>query len=177
MIVHKICIIGESDVGKNSLVRSVADRGFSDRYLQTVGVRISRRNFQLPTIEDRGNMTLTLMIWEIASEPKFEAIAPTYFIKAKAAIVVADVTRPQTIQGLPQQIERFLAINPESFIVTALNKSDLVDLLVAEEQRLQIVQSTQKYPVLGTYVISAKTGFNVNLMFEQVAHHFLNDLV
>jgi GTPase SAR1 family protein len=46
LISKKICIIGESDVGKNSLIRRFVDRQFSDEYLTTVGVKLSQKTIE-----------------------------------------------------------------------------------------------------------------------------------
>lgn len=43
MISRKICMIGDFSVGKTSLIRRFVDRQFSDKYLSTVGVKISRK--------------------------------------------------------------------------------------------------------------------------------------
>jgi GTPase SAR1 family protein len=47
LISKKICILGESEVGKNSLIYRFVERQFSDEYLSTVGVQISRKTLQL----------------------------------------------------------------------------------------------------------------------------------
>ncbi|NEN93649.1 MAG: GTP-binding protein, partial [Okeania sp. SIO3H1] len=91
MISKKICLVGDFGVGKTSLIRKFVDRQFSDQYLSTVGVKISRKKVDLPKIEVEKNNFLQLLIWDLEGHTKFKAIAPNYLKGASGAIVVADV--------------------------------------------------------------------------------------
>ena len=60
----KICLLGDFAVGKTSLVRRFVDNQFSDTYLSTIGVKISRK---LLSVEE--NHTLQIIIWDL-EEPE-----------------------------------------------------------------------------------------------------------
>lgn len=169
LISKKICIIGESEVGKNSLIRRFVDRQFSDEYLSTVGVQISRKTLELQGINPPYQLNLQLLIWSLTGHPKFSAIAPTYLQGSIGAIAVADLTRPETIKRLPEHIQLFLAINPKGFIIVALNKCDLIE----PEQLEALIQLNHLEQVSGIYLTSAKTGSYVDEIFLHIAYKIL----
>lgn len=167
VIARKICLIGDFGVGKTSLISRFVDRQFSDEYLSTVGVKISRK---LIDVENAGTQTVfQLLIWDIEGSTKFKTIAPSYLQGAKGAIVVADVTRPETLENLSEHIERFIKLNPQGVLVVALNKSDLVD----PEQLDELLKKSQDHHpgVLSIYPTSAKTGIHVDQLFQTLAKH------
>lgn len=160
MISKKICLVGDYGVGKTSLIRRFVDRQFSDRYLSTVGVKISRKLVE--------SVNLQLLIWDIEGHTKFKGIAPSYLQGASGAVVVGDLSRLETIERLSEHVQLFLSINPKGSLVIALNKSDLID--TEERDRLtQQVQLQEWERVVGIYQTSAKTGSHVDEMFQQLA--------
>jgi small GTP-binding protein len=167
VIARKICLVGDFGVGKTSLISRFVDRQFSDQYLSTVGVKISRKMVEL----DAPQASLQLLIWDIEGSTKFKGIAPSYLQGAKGAILVADVTRPETLEHLSEHIDQFTTINPQGVFVVALNKSDLLDT----EQIDRLIQSSQnQYPnVLQIYPTSAKTGDNVDALFQTLSQKLL----
>ncbi|MGK7901486.1 MAG: Rab family GTPase [Hormoscilla sp.] len=167
MISKKICMIGDFSVGKTSLIRRFVDRQFSDKYLSTVGVKISRKAVEV-TGEKGEQKDLQMLIWDIEGQTKFKAIAPSYLLGAKGAIIVADVSREETIESLPEHVKLFLSVNKKGFMIIALNKADLID---AEkmEKILQANRFAEQEQVLGIFPTSAKTGDNVDKMFTDLA--------
>ena len=166
---RKMCLIGDFGVGKTSLVRRFVDRQFSDQYLSTVGVKISRK---LIEFQEQATKDLQLLLWDIEGSTKFKAIAPSYLQGAKAAIVVADATRKETIVSLADHMQSFLAINPQGFLVVALNKADLI-----EETRLvnllRAVPFQEQPQVLAVRATSAKTGKDVDALFQSLAQRLM----
>jgi small GTP-binding protein len=171
MISKKICLIGDFGVGKTSLVRRYIESCFSDTYLSTVGVKIARKTLE---ISDKYNLAqdLQLMIWDIEGSTKFKAISSSYLQGANGAIIVADASRIETVAHIADHIQTFVEINPKSFIVVAINKSDLVlDNELAK--MLQISSALTQISILGTYPTSARSGKNVDVMFYNLAQKLL----
>ncbi|NET29546.1 Rab family GTPase [Okeania sp. SIO1I7] len=175
MISKKICLVGDFGVGKTSLIRKFVDRQFSDQYLSTVGVKISRKKVDLPKIEVEKNNFLQLLIWDLEGHTKFKAIAPNYLKGASGAIVVADVTRQETIENLSERLDLFLSVNPKSVAILALNKSDLVDAEIIN-QLLSKFEVQEDERVIATYSTSAKTGENVDEIFEKLSYRMLEKI-
>ena len=161
-ITQKICLVGDYGVGKTSLIRQFVEREFSDEYLSNVGVKISRKTLELTEVNVR------MLIWDLEGSTKFQAIVPTYLQGAMGAVIVADINRGETLEGLTDHIQRFLSINPQGLIIVSLNKSDQFDSSEVA-QLVEKVQFTDQQQVLGTYATSAKTGEAVDLIFETLA--------
>jgi len=165
-ITQKICLVGDYGVGKTSLIRRFVERQFSDEYLSNVGVKISRKTLELAAANVR------MLVWDLEGSTKFQAIVPTYLQGAMGAVIVADLSRRETLEGLGDHIERFLSINPQGLIIISLNKSDLFDPLEVGEL-VDKIQFKDQEQVLATYATSAKTGQDVDLMFETLADRLI----
>ncbi|MBD1934951.1 MULTISPECIES: Rab family GTPase [Cyanophyceae] len=171
-ISKKICLVGDFGVGKTSLIRRFVDRQFSDKYLSTVGVKISRKTVELEQVKQHEKLSVNLLIWDLEGSTKFKAIAPTYLQGASAAILVADVSRQETIEHLTDHLNLFLSVNPKGFIIIALNKSDLAD----EEKLAKLLQMSNNYQqsqVLSIQPTSAKTGQAVDEIFQNIAYKII----
>lgn len=166
-ISKKICLFGDFGVGKTSLIRQFVECQFSDEYLSTVGVKISRKSVDISKKDLYNRQNLQLMIWDIEGSNKFKAVAQNYFQGSKGAVIVGDVTQPETLNHLQEHIQSFLAVNPKSYIVVALNKSDMIAAEYLEKMR-QMYQFEQSN-ILDTYLTSAKTGKNVDEIFKTLA--------
>ncbi len=168
IVSKKICLIGDFAVGKTSLIRRFVERQFDDRYLSTVGVKISRKTVELSDQKQSESLKLQLLIWDIEGSTKFKSIAPNYLQGAKGAIVVADVSRKETIENLSKHIQQFLSVNPQGLLIVALNKADLVDK-EKQEKLLGLFQQTDRQQILQIYLTSAKIGQNVDEIFQELA--------
>ena len=171
-ISKKICLIGDFGVGKTSLIRRFVDRQFSDKYLSTVGVKISRKSMELSDSEQQKHTTLQLLIWDIEGSNKFKAISASYFQGAKGAIIVGDVTRPESLENISEHIQAFLKVNPQGKTVIALNKSDLIDAEYLEKY-CQLYSFSDNKSFVSTYASSAKSGTNVDQIFQSLAHSII----
>lgn len=169
MMLAKICILGETSVGKTSLIRRFVDRSFDDAYLTTVGVKISRKHIPAADDDPLYKDGIQLVLWDLEGGEPFGEAATAHLKGARAAIIVGDVTRPQTIEALEHYAQRFLHINPHGTIVLALNKSDL------EHDHGILVPSVLHTldAVLSTFRTSARTGDGVDDAFSALGDHLL----
>ncbi|MCJ8280125.1 MAG: GTP-binding protein [Rivularia sp. ALOHA_DT_140] len=159
-------------MGKTSLIRRFVDRQFSDKYLSTVGVKISRKSVEIIDSKQAKNINLQLLIWDIEGSTKFKGVSSSYFQGAKGAIIVGDVTRPESLENISEHIQAFSKVNPQGKTVIALNKSDLIDAEYLEKYR-QLYSFNDKKSFVSTYPSSAKTGKNVDEIFQSLAHSMI----
>ncbi len=160
LIQKKMCLLGGFAVGKTSLVRQFTEGNFDDKYLSTIGVKISRKPLQRP------DHTLNFIIWDLAGGDDFSKKSSSYLRGAVGAIIVCDLTRPDTLSYLPKYIEQMRGINPNAVFVLACNKADLVTERAISDDELKTAVSQSNTPYLLT---SAKTGENVDAAFELLA--------
>jgi small GTP-binding protein len=117
----KICMLGAFSVGKTSLVRRFVESIFSEAYLTTVGVKIDKKTVQL------ADRPVALILWDLAGEDEASSLRMSYLRGAAGYVLVADGTRPSTLDvalTLRQRVEAECGALPFELL---LNKSDLVD--------------------------------------------------
>ena len=115
MFSYKIVLVGNFGVGKTSLIRRFVENSFSEEYLSTIGVSISKKTI--------GNATI--MIWDIEGHTEFKPIFKQYLMGAKGFILVADLLREETIEALQKHIDLCHAVVQDAPICIALNKCDM----------------------------------------------------
>ncbi len=173
VISKKICMVGDFGVGKTSLVRRFLDRQFSDHYLSTIGVKISRKLISAPTDSplDPG-LDLQLIIWDVEGKTQFQSITPHYLEGAMGAVIVADLNRLETIDHIHSHIQLLASVNSSSIpCMVALNKVDAID---SSASRLSAIADLEAHPqVVAVCQTSAKTGQCVDQMFEDLAQRLL----
>ncbi|MDZ7290153.1 MAG: GTP-binding protein [candidate division KSB1 bacterium] len=160
----KICLLGMFAVGKTSLVRRFVENVFDEKYLSTIGVKVSRK--QIAISGHKTHTHVDLLLWDIASQDYLQQTALNYFRGAHGALVVHDLTRPESAQRLALYCERFLQVAPGAKLVFAGNKSDLVKV-----ENFNLAQFQEQMGALaGPHLLtSAKTGENVEKVFQLLA--------
>lgn len=168
-ISKKICLLGDFAVGKTSLVRRFIFNLFDDKYLSTIGVKVSRKTMMVP--HDGDVVELTLMIWDLAGSDEFDQVRASYMRGAAGAVLVCDVTRPQTLAALERYAHDLQSMNPAARFVLAANKHDLTmgegrqDAWLSPAQ-VELVAAGLDAPWAFT---SAKTGEEVEALFRHLA--------
>ena len=152
----KIVLIGHFSVGKSSLIRRFVQNVFSDDYLVTIGVHILKKTIIVDNTES------TLIIWDIEGKEDVQTVRSSYLVGTSGFIYVIDPTRIHTYQNLNDEIKFLKKAYPKSPIITVANKCDLIDI---EEFKIKIAALNLTID----YTTSAKTGDNVDKMFEHLA--------
>jgi small GTP-binding protein len=173
MLKKKICLLGAFAVGKTSLVERYVYSRFDDRYLTTIGVKVSEKRLPPVTPEAGGPaVQFTFLIWDIAGMEKFSPAVENYYRGASGALAVADLTRPETIARLDEVCAHFMTVNPHAKLHFAGNKQDLFDNDTTTLQQLNQMAAAFSSPMLLT---SAKTDNNVEEAFLKLAAQLETD--
>lgn len=123
LLKKKICLLGAFAVGKTSLTDRFVYGRFEEKYLTSVGVKISQKLMPPVQAPSGGRMVQhAFLIWDIAGLEKFDHVADNYFRGAAGALAVADLTRPETIDDLKRFATRFRFVNPEAKLILVGNK-------------------------------------------------------
>ncbi len=165
VIQKKICMLGDFAVGKTSLVRRFVEGRFDDRYLSTIGVKVSRREVALDD-----NTLVRLLLWDLAGSEEFTGVQGNYLQGAAGALLVCDLTRPETLQSLRRYARRLADIRPHAPITLVGNKSDLHDRRQIGDEDLQHLAEELHADWMTT---SAKNGENVEDAFARLARRTL----
>jgi small GTP-binding protein len=167
MLRKKICLLGAFSVGKTSLIRRFVDDRFDDRYLSTIGAKVSRTIVALDAAE---RATMDLLIWDLAGSEPFDGLMRSYYAGAAGAILVCDLTRPETADPLAHYAQQFWSVNPQAPLALLGNKADLAEPGMLSEADLAILAASLSAPALRT---SAKTGMNVQEAFRLLAQRLV----
>jgi len=162
----KICLLGDYAVGKTSLIRQFVEGKFEDKYLSTIGTKISRKKINVSNATQ-----LTMLIWDLAGGEKFDHMMRNYYRGAAGAIIVCDLTRPDTLSALLKYAQDFWGINAQTPLVIVGNKVDLVDQRMITDEDLAEVATTCQ---ASYFVSSAKTGENVEAVFYTLGQNIVN---
>lgn len=159
----KVCLLGDYAVGKTSLVRRFVYNLFDDKYLSTIGVKVSRKVIVLPRNDDL--VELTLMLWDLAGSEEYDTVRASYLRGAAGAIIVCDLTRPASLENVPCYATELHRVSPGARVVIAANKEDLRDQCQVTEQQI-----AEQAAALHTahYLTSARTGANVEAVFRHL---------
>jgi small GTP-binding protein len=173
----KIVLLGDSAVGKTSLIRRYIFNQFKDSYVATIGTKVTRK--ELTIQRPHHTVDLTFVIWDIIGREGYQGLHARTFAGVSGAILVADLTRNETLLSLERYwIPLLLKVVDNIPLIFACNKSDLEDEYEFDPK--DMVEMAERYNgrVTGilpkglniSYSTSAKTGNNVEHTFESLGH-------
>ncbi|CCE81440.1 Piso0_002096 [Millerozyma farinosa CBS 7064] len=168
----KVIILGDSGVGKTSLMQQFVNNKFSHQYKATIGA-----DFLTKEISIDNNKQVTLQIWDTAGQERFQSLGVAFYRGADCCVLCFDVTNEKSLNNLSSWKDEFLVqsnvSNPQDFpFIIIGNKIDVDDSkkIPSLQKKLSNITSNQlgglNYPVFET---SAKDAINVEQAFEVVA--------
>ena len=158
----KIVMVGDFAVGKTSLVRRFVYDEFSDAYLTTIGVKVTKKEVII-----NESVNADLLLWDIAGGDKYTKISSEYIKGSSAGIIVADLTRKNTIENISEHADLLHSVDPDIYLFIALNKSDLVENTA---EFLELAQDSLKGKNINSIAVtSAKNGFNIDKLFNELS--------
>ena len=155
MIAKKILLVGNFGVGKTSLIRRFVLNEFSEDYISTIGVVVSKK------IVTYNNEQIKLMIWDVAGTSGNEKIPKAYFLGASAAMFVFDLSRSETYVTIEENLNMVKELSGLNQITVVGNKKDLLS-----DNELEKV--TKNISVAVDLITSAKENDNVENAFLQL---------
>lgn len=157
----KLVLLGESAVGKSSLVLRFVKGQFHEYQESTIGAAFLT---QTVCIDDT---TVKFEIWDTAGQERYHSLAPMYYRGAQAAIVVYDVTSTDTFARAKTWVKELQRqANPNIVIALAGNKADLAGKRAVDFEEAQAYAEDNGLLFMET---SAKTAKNVNEIFLAIA--------
>src|SRR3989440_12919632 len=163
----KICLVGEAAVGKTSLIRRFVLDDFDDKYIQTLGTKVSKKEMTMAHPYGDGELKVDMTIWDIMGQKGFrELLKEAYFYGARGILAVCDVTRRKTLEDLDDWIEGVYSVTGKIPIEFLGNKIDLKDQIQISED--DMVQAARAYDS-PFHFTSAKAGVTVENAFQYLA--------
>ncbi|XP_032807497.1 ras-related protein Rab-5A-like [Petromyzon marinus] len=161
MCQFKLVLLGESAVGKSSLVLRFVKGQFHEFQESTIGAAFLT---QTVCLEDT---TVKFEIWDTAGQERYHSLAPMYYRGAQAAIVVYDITNQDSFARAKNWVKELQRqANPNIVIALAGNKTDLANQRTVDFEEAQGYSEDNGLLFMET---SAKTAMNVNDVFLAIA--------
>jgi len=157
----KVLLIGDSGVGKSSLLLRYSENNFSDAYISTIGV-----DFKIKTLH-LDDKAVKLQIWDTAGQERFRTITASYYRGAQGIIVVYDVTNQASFDNIRkwlEEISRYAGSNVTRLLVG--NKADLVEKRVVQAQ---MAEDLSQHLGISHVETSARSSANVEEAFHLLA--------
>ena len=159
----KLVALGDGAVGKTSCIRRYTEDSFSERYIATIGTTFALKTVDV-TMPDGNRVTARVVLWDLAGQPTYNELRRRYMAGASMAIIVYDVTRPQTFLDIGEWFTKFITVCPNAVVAVVANKIDRQDRLVPPAAGDMI---TKWLDVLH-FETSAKSGENINELFTDL---------
>ncbi|KAF9204119.1 hypothetical protein BGZ94_009649 [Podila epigama] len=174
-VLLKVIILGESGVGKTSLMNQYVNKKFSNQYKATIGADFLTKEV---LVDDR---LVTMQIWDTAGQERFQSLGVAFYRGADCCVLVFDVNNAKSFETLESWRDEFLIQasprGPENFpFVVIGNKIDMEESkrMISQKRAMAWCQSKGNIPYFET---SAKEAINVEQAFQTIAKNALQQEV
>ncbi|KAM7402437.1 hypothetical protein PAMP_017679 [Pampus punctatissimus] len=157
----KVCLLGDTGVGKSSIVWRFVEDSFDPNINPTIGA-----SFMTKTVQYQNELH-KFLIWDTAGQERFRALAPMYYRGSAAAIIVYDITKEESFQTLKNWVKELRQHGPPNIVVAiAGNKCDLSDAREVSEKDAKDYADSIHAVFVET---SAKNAININEVFIEIS--------
>ena len=162
----KLLLIGDSNVGKTSLLLRYLDNTFSEKYITTIGVEFKSKDITL------NNKTYKIHIWDTAGQERYKSITRNFYKHAEGIIFVYDITNKTSFSNLKNWISN--AENEADFkIIIVGNKLDMES---RREVSIEQLKKLAKKKNCKYFETSAKDNINVENLFLSIINEMINNI-
>ena len=156
---HKVIVVGDTSVGKTSIVMKYHKGTYLDEHQPTVGA-----SFITKSIETK-NGKININIWDTAGQEKYRSLVPMYSRNASAAIIVFDLSDPKSFEGMKLWLDEVSQNVPDECVTVIVgNKSDL-PIAIKKDEAFSWAKANNMYMTF----VSAKEGNGIDELFQTVA--------
>ena len=167
----QLIMIGESSVGKTSLIRRYTKNLFNENHLETVGIEFNSKE------ENVNNKILKVKIWDTAGQEIFHSLTKNYYRKADGIIIVFDVSNKESFEKIHDWIKSVhdnIDTYKEIQIIIVGNKNDMdEERQVTKEEGIKI----SEYFEIPYFEASAKNGNGVRTFMMKIIGDIVNNKV
>ncbi|MFW9881769.1 MAG: Rab family GTPase [Candidatus Thorarchaeota archaeon] len=151
---RKVIVIGDGGVGKTSLIQRYTQGSSNNEYVKTLGARFRTHNKRI-------------VFWDLAGQKEFSLMRPTFYNDAKGAIIVFDLSRPETLDSV---IDWYEDLKKYCGTLPTILFGNKLDLIANPEKynKEKVKEIKDKEGFLNFYLTSAKTGEQVKDAFSSI---------
>ena len=155
----KLLTLGETEVGKTSIVLRYSDDKFQDSKIATIGI-----DFKIKIIK-KGKEKIKVSIYDTAGQERFQNIVKHYYRGANGVLLIYDITKRKTFEKLNFWINDLKENSDDNlFIYLIGNKNDLEENREVSYKEASEFAKEKNFPYIE---VSAKTGNNIHKLFDE----------
>lgn len=165
----KCLVVGDSGIGKSSLMVRFTDDIFINQYISTIGV-----DFKIKTMFLK-NKTIKFQIWDTAGQDRFRTITSSYYRGSNAVLICYDVTERGTFKNVKQWLEEVnMYSTTKPLLILCGTKTDLDD-----KRQVSIIEAQEyaKNNNMLFFETSAKNNSNIKDIFESIVEKKFTDII
>ena len=161
----KILLIGDSSVGKSSILLKYIEDKFSENYVSTIGIE-----YKIKTLIINWKKVL-LRIWDTSGQERYRSITQNFYRNANGILFIFDITNKETFENIKNWIIDSDSEDNQVIKVLVGNKID-----IDENRKIDndIIQKYAEKKGMKYYETSAKEGINIDLVFRKIAELILS---
>ena len=164
----KVLMIGDSGVGKSSILLRYTDNMYDEEMAATIGV-----DFKLKRTTGPGGERINMTVWDTAGQEKFRAITSSYYRGSHAIVLVYDVMKRQTFEHISTWLKEATdqCTNPDVIKVLIGNKIDCdeSERRVDREEGMEFARDNQ----MMFFECSAKTEIGIKQAYDEILRKIL----
>ena len=161
----KILLVGDTSVGKTSILSKYIDDIFEENQISTIGVEYKVKSLII------NGRKINLRIWDSSGQERFRSITQSFFRNAEGILYIFDLTEKKTFEGVKQWLIDSESYNLNIKKILVGNKVDLIEKRKVEKE---IIDNFVKKIQLKYYEMSAKDGTNIDNVFRELAEMILS---
>ena len=156
-VYYKLCLLGDTGVGKSSIVHRYIFKSFDPDSSSTIGAAYHSKDVIY------NNECIRLQIWDTAGQERYRSLAPMYYRNASLVLIVVDGTNADGLQDCTQWINQVKQDLPGCSLLLVINKSDL-------EQKIDPTNITDicNFYKMDHIFVSAKETINIDKLSDKV---------
>ncbi|CAB4254570.1 similar to Saccharomyces cerevisiae YKR014C YPT52 Rab family GTPase, similar to Ypt51p and Ypt53p and to mammalian rab5 [Maudiozyma barnettii] len=177
MLQFKLVLLGDSSVGKSSIVNRFVKDSFDEFRESTIGAAFLSQTVTIKDSDANGNeaqeVTVKFEIWDTAGQERYKSLAPMYYRNANAALVVYDITQADSLEKARSWVQELKnKVDDDSLVIYLVGNK--IDLATDDDKDKREVEEN----VAKTYAeengllfseVSAKNGQGIQQVFRSIA--------
>jgi small GTP-binding protein len=166
----KVILVGDSNVGKTSLLKQYSTNKFSPDYKASINAEFEKKN-----VSFNATVGAELTIWDTCGSEKYRSITKQYYKDSHGVLLLFDLTDRGSFDNLTDWVND-LKNNCDEYITIIIvgNKNDMEDKRQVSQNEIDDYVKKNNFEY---FSVSAKTGASVGILFEKIAHMCVDKMI